>query len=241
LENPEQQIFGSVVTLPLCCDKELETQYNTGDDELKAPNLGPDYVTRVAWDPTEVFHVDAGGVVRQFRHILSPFEQAFHKTGGGASINLISSVKGTRLLLQTSWGSGMGRYIGGLVPDVVFRSDSTISPIRTWSWVGGVERKIKDWEFSGYYSGLYTHDNFVEDTDGSFIGFGFPGASLSNNRLIHEATATASIKIWKTEDRGSLQAAFQGSWLQRNAWAPEDGLHQAKAPLFFAQLRYNLP
>ena len=35
-----------------------------------------------------------------------------------------------------------GATSGGLVPDVAFRSDGSISPIKTTSWVGGVEQKV---------------------------------------------------------------------------------------------------
>ena len=242
LENPEQQIGTNLVTLPECCARELVAQYNTGSDELRVPNFMPDVATRIAFNPIESFHVDAGAVLRVFRHTEPPFTEAFKKAGFGASVNLrFNLAEGDKFIVQGSYGSGFGRYIGGLVPDVVFRSDSSISPIRTWSWVGGIEQEVSKWTFGGYYSGVYIYRNVALDTDGSFIGYGFPNSSNSNNRLIHEATVTASMKIWGTEERGSIQLSLQGSALQRKPWAPEEGLGSAKAGLFFAQIRYNLP
>jgi hypothetical protein len=244
VENPEQQIGKSVIVEPLCCASDLEAQYNSGNDELKVPNLRPDIVTRAAFDPVKFFHIDVGGVWRTFRHIVEPLNKDldFRKTGVGASVNLrVDLSDSNKFILQGSYGSGFGRYIGGLVPDVVFRSNSSISPIRTWSWVGGIEQRVSKWTFGGYYSGLYTYRNVAVDTGGSFIGFGFPESSLSNNRFIQEGTGTATIKLWSTEDRGSMQLSMQGSYLQRQPWAPEPGLTSAKESLVFAQIRYNLP
>src|SRR5262245_10820498 len=242
LENPEQQIGTNLVTLPQCCAIELDAQYNTGSDELRIPNFIPDVVTRAAFDPVESFHLDAGAVLRVFRHTIEPFFEDFKKTGFGGGVNLrFNLAKSNKFIVQGSFGSGFGRYIGGLVPDVVFRSDSSISPIRTWSWVGGIEQEVSKWTFGGYYSGVYIYRNVALDTDGRFIGYGFPNSSNSNNRLIHEASVTATKKIWGTEERGSSQLSLQGSGLQRNPWAPEGGLRSAKAGLFFAQIRYNLP
>jgi hypothetical protein len=243
VENPEQQIGSNLVVLPLCCSTDLDLQYNTGSDELRVPNLRPDVVTRVAIDPVKSFHIDVGGVFRTFRHIVMPIgkDLDFRKNGVGASANLrFNLLESNKVILQGSYGSGFGRYIGGLVPDVIFRRNSSISPIRTWSWVSGIEQKVSKWTLGGYYSGLYTYRNVALDTDG-FIGFGFPNASLSNNRFIQEGTLTATMKIWETEDRGSIQVSLQGSELQRQPWAPKPGLDSAKATLFFAQIRYNLP
>ena len=87
LENPEQQLGTSMVTLPLCCASDLDAQYNTGSDELNVPNLMPDIVTRVALNPTKAVHVDVGGVFRVFRHTVKPYDDTFKDVGGGASVN----------------------------------------------------------------------------------------------------------------------------------------------------------
>jgi hypothetical protein len=62
-------------------------------------------------------------------------------------------------MLQGSYGAGLGRYIGGLVPDVTVRADGSISPIRSYSWVGGLEWNAMDAvALSGYYSGVVADD-----------------------------------------------------------------------------------
>lgn len=119
LENPEQEIGKLAVTLPVCCAIELLAQYNTGADELRVPNLIPDISTRVAFNPTESFHVDVGGVFRRFRHAVRPSFESFKKVGAGGTVNVRVKLSGSSgAFVQGSFGSGIGRYVGGLVPDV---------------------------------------------------------------------------------------------------------------------------
>ena len=65
--------------------------------------------------------------------------------------------------------------MGGLVPDVVFRRDGSISLIGGTSWVGGIEQRISSRaSMAGYYSGVDIDDNFDLDTDGNYMAMGFP-------------------------------------------------------------------
>lgn len=243
LENPEQQLGQGLVLLPQCCASDIDAQYNTGSDELKVPNLMMDMVTRVAVNPVKRLHVDVGGVVRVFRHTVAPYDDDFKEVGGGASINArFNLTAGTKLLMQTGFGSGLGRYVGGLVPDVAFGKDGSISAIGTTSWVAGAEQKISPRvSLAGYYSGVDTDENFDLDTGGGYIGFGYPGAPNSNNRRIQEVTGTGAYQFLSTPDRGSGQVSVQLSWLKRRPSSQGNGLASASAVMFFAQVRYNLP
>jgi hypothetical protein len=243
VENPEQQLGQELVALPDCCADDIGAQYNTGSSELAVPNLMPDFVTRVAVNPNKAVHLDVGGVLRAFRHTLAPYDDTLKALGGGGSANLrVNATNATRLLLQAGFGSGMGRYMGGLVPDVAFRADGSIVPIGSMSWVGGVEHRLTSaMSVAGYYSGVDLDQRAELDGDGSYIGFGFPGSSNSNNRTIREATATYSWAPVTTADRGSVQLSLQGAWLTREPWFQGSGPASADAFMFFAQLRYNLP
>jgi hypothetical protein len=244
VENPEQQLGSGVVTLPQCCAAEIDAQYNTGADELRAPNLMPDFSTRVTYSPRNAIHIDAGGVLRVFRHTVAPYDEDLKATGGGASVNVrVNATKSTRILGQLAVGSGMGRYVGGLVPDAAFRSDGSISLIETTSWVGGLEQTLTPRvSVAGYYSGVEAGDNYFTDGDGRFIGFGFPGSSTTNNRSIREFTLTGAYQVVRTPDRGSAQFNTQVSWLTREPWStPASALSSARSFMFFAQVRYNLP
>jgi hypothetical protein len=243
VENPEQQLARGAVTLPGCCASDIEMQYNTGSAELEAPNLFPDIVTRIAFNPITSLHVDAGGVVRVFRHTLQPYDDDYKEVGGGASLNLrFRAASRTKLLFQGAIGSGLGRYVGGLVPDVAFRADGSISPIGTTSWVAGFEQGVSSMlSLGGYYSGVSVDEAFYLDSDGAYIGYGYPGAPNSNNRRVQQVTGTASYQIARTQDRGSAQLNLQASWLTRESWLESSGLESASTVMFFAQVRYNLP
>jgi len=243
VENPEQQIGNGLVTLPSCCASDISAQYNTGGNGLSVPNMMPDLVTRVALRPVKAVHLDAGGVMRVFRHTLAPYDDNTRHAGGGISVNgSVNVTPKSRLIVQSAFGPGLGRYVGGLAPDVAFHADGTIDPIRTSSWVTGFEQQLSSRaSAAAYYSGLAIDQAIDRDADGTDIGFGFPGSPRSNNRRIQEVTGTFSALTVKTDRRGSAQFGLQGSWLRREAWSTASGAHSASAWLFFAQIRYNLP
>ena len=243
VENPEQQIGREWVTLPACCSDDIAAQYNTGEQALAVPNLMPDFATRVAWNPTPALHLDAGGVLRVFRHTVAPYDRDFKETGGGLSVNgRVNPARGTRVIGQFASGAGLGRYVGGLAPDVAFRQDGLIAPVRSTSWVLGIEQGLSPRvSAAGYYSGLGIEDTFFADLEGGLIGYGFPGSSNAANRRIREATATMSYQVVRTDNRGSAQVNVQASWLRREPWSAGTGPDDARGFLFFAQVRYNLP
>ncbi|HEY7284910.1 MAG TPA: hypothetical protein VH497_05695 [Vicinamibacterales bacterium] len=243
VENPEQQIGQGVVALPSCCVGDIDAQFNIGSNQTSVPNPVPDIAARVALNPNAKVHVGAGGVIRVFRNSVAPYTDSFRQLGGGASIDAaVRATKTTRVLLQSGFGPGLGRYIGGLVPDVVFHADGSISPVFAASWVTGVEQKVTErTSLAGYYSGVATRSNYAQDVGGSYIGFGYPGGPNSNNRRIQELTGTFSTLTVATENRGSAQVGVQVSWLEREPWSQGSGPPSANTFMFFVQVRYNLP
>ena len=245
VENPEQQIGSGLVTLPACCAADLEQQYNTGSEELKVPNLMPDLVSRVALNRGRAFHVDAGGVFRVFRHALAPYDAAhtYAHAGGGLGVNARwNPTTLSKLVGQSSYGAGMGRYIGGLVPDVAISPDGEIHPIRTLSWVAGIEQRVAPrLSVAVYDSGVHAENHVFQDAGGGFIGFGYPGASNAANKDIHQATGVFAWQAWKMADRGSMQWNTQLSWVRRTPWSQGTGPASASEFVFFTQFRYNLP
>jgi AspT/YidE/YbjL antiporter-like protein len=206
------------------------------------PNLMPDLATRVAFNPTEAVHLDVGGVFRSFRHTLPTYRRDFSQAGGGVSANLgLKPSPTARLILQTAYGAGLGRYVGGLVPDLIVGSNGSIQPVTTFSWVGGLElASSTSTSLAGYHSGVRAGDEVAVDADGTLIGYGYDGAPDSHNRVIQEATGVLTHRLVMS-DRGSVQWAPQVSWLQRAPWSARPGLASADAFLFFTQIRYNLP
>ena len=242
VENPEQQIGNGAVTLPACCS-EIADQYNDGTNGLSTPNLMPDVVTRIAINRGQRLHVDVGGVLRVFRHTLKPYDDSMKQVGGGISANMrYNAAQTTHVLGQIGYGAGLGRYIGGLVPDVSFGADGSIHPIRTTSWVVGFEQRMTDHTAVGVYdSGVRSEPSYAADATGSAIGFGYPGAPTAANKTVHEITGVFAWRPWQIENRGSMQWTTQVSWLTRTRWPGGTGPASADAALLFTQLRYNLP
>jgi len=242
VENPEQQIGSGAVTLPSCCS-ELGDQYNEGTNGLGTPNLMPDIVSRVAFNRGQTLHVDAGGVIRVFRHTLKPYDSSMKQAGGGASANVrVNATSTSHFLAQFAYGAGLGRYIGGLVPDVSFGTNGAIQPVHAGSWVAGFEQRMTDHTALAVYdSGVRATASYATDADGRYIGFGYPAAPRAANQSIDEVTGVFAWRPWQIENRGSLQWTTQFSWLTRMPWPGGTGPSSADALLFFTQLRYNLP
>ena len=181
--------------------------------------------------------------MRVFRDIPKLDADNVKQVGGGGSVNgRVTAAARANVLGQFAYGAGLGRYIGGLVPDVSISTDGRIHPIRTYSWVAGVEELLSTHAAIAFYdSGVHTGASFSTDIDGTFIGFGFPGAPKADNRNIHEVTAVFAWQRWKIEGRGSMQWTTQVSWLARRPWSAVSGHSSAEATLVFTQLRFNLP
>lgn len=245
IENPEQQV-GSSVRFPADLNDILSNQYNTGRAELRTPNPAPDTILKVAWNTNigkRKLHVDAGSVFRFFRSVDATSITAQRSaTGVGGNLNIFTDVTSKLRLIGNGYvSSGGGRYIGGVIPDVIVRADGQISPIKAHSWLAGAEwtasRKLS---YYTYYSGVYADRNTTRDLNGSLIGFGFSGNTAAR-RSIQEWTGGWSQSIWSGEDAGSLQYGVQYSWLNNNLWAPGSAPPSTNAHLVFTQLRYNLP
>lgn len=247
VENPEQQV-GNNVVFPSALNSIVSTQYNTGSQELRVPNMTPDFVLKGSFDGKmgeRALHFDAGTVMRVFRSYngtsVSGKDYAF---GWGVNGNLTFEVaKGYRLVLDGFASDGAGRYIGGLAPDAIVRANGTISPIHSYSWVSGFE--IAPSKATGlyfYYSGLYAQKNATVNSDGTCcVGYGYPGANTNAGRLIEEVTGGYSRVVWKHEDLGSVQWGAQYAYLWLYPWVAGTGPNDARANMLFFQLRYNLP
>jgi hypothetical protein len=243
IENPEQQIGSGIVTLPSCCASDLAAQYNTGSNGLDVANAMPDILSRVGFNKGKLLHVDAGGVLREFRHSLQPYDATQRHAGGGVSVNARLMPSSTTVVLgEFAYGPGLGRYIGGLAPDVSISADGQIHPIRTGSWVAGVEQQLTAHASAAIYdSGVHSDKSYSVDAGGADIGFGYPGAPNSANKSIHEITGVFAWQAWRIEGRGSMQWTTQLSWVSRTPWSAGSGPSSADTLMVLSQLRYNLP
>ncbi len=248
LDSPEQyaggSAGGSTITYPALLGVYNGGELNTGGTTLGVPNLTPDIILKLALDPSPRFHIEAGGVERQF-HVFNPLTTTtFTKTGGGVFLNLNGELfKGFRVIVNTFWSDGGGRYIFGQVPDVIVRNDGNISPIHAGSTVSGFEYTHKNTLLYAYYGGIYAQRNLALDANGiTKIGFGYVGSPTGQNRTIQEATFGFAQAFWKDSKYGALTLMGQYSYLSRNPWFFTAGQPtNANLSMLFFNLRYTLP
>jgi hypothetical protein len=269
LENPQQFAPTSVV-FPGASGY-FSGQFDNGSGATNAgsattntaiPNLVPDVVVKTAfdWKPGgRAFHVESAGLIRTFKdynNLVTP-SATDTATGVSGTVNAdLELFKGFRLIANTFYGQGGGRYIGGLGPDLVVKPNGTISPVHSGSGVAGFEWQVtKRFLFDSYYSGAYFDRDFgllastatpVPKCDGvsgfTCVGFGFPGSANTNDRAIQEGTFGFTQTLWQSPQHGKLQFITQTSYVVRSPWsvAPESPKN-AHAVVEYIDLRYVLP
>ncbi|MBO0799986.1 MAG: hypothetical protein J2P31_14290, partial [Blastocatellia bacterium] len=250
-ENPEQYIGGSAgggtVTLPSALATAYGAQLNNGTTTLNVPNLHPDMVAKIAFDPKvgkRDLHFEVGGVVRSFKLFNPNSMQAFTTTGGGGQVNInFELFKNFRLVTNNFFSDGGGRYIFGQAPDLVVRADGSASLVHSLSTVSGLEVQArKNTLLYGYYGGVYIQRNIVIDANGNMVGYGYIGSGNGQNRSIQEGTFGFTHTFWRDPKYGALQFMGQYSYLTRNPWFVATGQPDAaRANIFFLNLRYALP
>jgi hypothetical protein len=269
LENPQQFVPSSVVFPTDGATNFFSTQFDNGSSSTSAassavnptvPNLHPDIEVRIAFDGRvgdESFHVDAGGVARSFKVLNNLVAPAATNTitGGGGGLNVNFEVlKNFHLIENAFYGDGVGRYIGGLGPDVVVKPNGSLSAVHAGSAVAGFEwQAAPKLLVDGYYSGAYFWRNFDVTTKAlgtpcgpggtSYCtGFGFVGSANTNNRDYQEATLGFVPTIWSNPNYGKLQLISQFSYVVRTPWsvAPGDPKN-AHAFISYFNLRYIMP
>jgi hypothetical protein len=253
LANPDQYIGGnggtSAVTLPSALatygTAELDNGSGTSGLTLAAPNLGPDIIAKLAFDPNKHAHFEIAGLESTFKVWNPTTSTSFTSEGGGGSINANFEIfKGFRLLTNNYWSDGGGRYIYGLAPDLIVKADGSMSLVHSGSTVSGFEAVYKNTQIYGYYGGVYIERNTAIDAGktAAAIGYGWAGSGTGQNRSLQEATFGFNQTIWKNAKYGALNFMGQYSYLTRNPWYVATGTPaDASLNMLFFNLRYTLP
>jgi hypothetical protein len=260
LENPQQFVSDSVA-FPL---GDFSTQFDNGNDTA-VPNLHPDIIVKTAFDAHPAgrsLHIEAAGLIRSFKVLNDLTTPATTNTitGGGGSLNLnYEVIHNLRLVANTFYSYGGGRYIFGLGPDVIVKPDGTLSGVHAGSGVGGLEYQATPrYLFYSYYGGAYFQRNFGASPEApafscngirGFVcrGFGFPGSLNTANRAIQEGTFGVIPTLWSNENFGRLQIISQYSYVIRSPWSllPHAGIgaspKNAHTNMIYLGLRYILP
>ena len=269
LENPQQYVPSSVV-FPGASGF-FASQFDNGSGATNAgsatsnpaiPNLHPDVIVKTAfdWKPRgRAFHLEVAGLIRSFKdfnNLVTP-NATDSVTSGSGAVNLnFEMFKGFRLIANTFYGEGGGRYIGGLGPDLVVKPNGALSAVHSASGVGGFEWQVTPrLLFDSYYSGAYFARNFAllastatptPECNGvsgfTCIGFGFPGSANTNNRTIQEGTFGFTQTLLGSSEHGRLQFITQSSYVVRSPWsvAPRSPKN-AHTFVEYVDLRYVLP
>jgi hypothetical protein len=243
LENPQQYV-GSAVVLPApAYTGQVDAGANTA-----TPNLHPDIIAKVAYDPEiagKHMHVEAAGLVRSFKIFTPSSNASATATGGGGSVNTnLELIKNFHLIFNTFYSDGGGRYIFGLGPDMIVKPGGVPSAVHSGSGIGGFEYQVNPKTmFYGYYGGAYFQRNTALDpATGKFLGFGFPGSSSASNRSVQEGTFGFIQTFWKNPNYGALQLINQYSYLTRSPWSVAAGSPKnAHLSMGYVNLRYVLP
>jgi hypothetical protein len=248
LGNAEQYIGGSggagTVVLPTSLASSYASQLNNGTTTLGVPNMHPDIIEKIAFDPYKRLHFEIGAVERTFKTYNPLTAQDFTATGVGVQFNLNAEIlKNFRFVTNNYWSDGGGRYIFGQAPDLVIRNDGSASLVKSGSTVTGFELTHKNFQAYTYYGGVYIARNVIVAPDNSALyGYGFSGSANSQNRSVQEATIGFINTFWKDAKYGALSLMGQYSYFTRNPWYVASGAPKCThMNEVWVNLRYALP
>ncbi len=247
IENPEQYV-GSAVVLPTAFNA---AQVDTGASNLATtspvPNLYPDIIGKVAFDPhigSTHQHIDAAVLVRGYKVFNPANSNNNTATATAGSLNFIlEPVPNFRLIATNYVSKGSGRYIANTnLPDFIVNADQSLSLIRTWSGIYGGEVTAHNTLLYAYYSIAHADSNVVFDTNGtSRIGFGVPGSQIANRKII-EPTVGITQTLFRDPKIGGMQLYVQYSWVQRTPFSVPAGTPlTASTHMVYFDFRYILP
>jgi hypothetical protein len=249
VENPDQYIGGSgggsTVVLPSAYTALSGTQLDAGSVVNGVPQLTPDFITKIAWDPTARFHAEAAGVLSTFK-IVNPnnLTTATYSTteGAGVQVGLNGEIfKGFRLITTNFWGDGEGRYLFGQAPDVAVNVNGNLSALHAGGTVDGFEARAGKFLIFGYYGGIYIGKDVLIDANGKPVGYGYTGSSNSQNKAIQEITGGFNETVWANPRYGAINLIGQYEYLTRNPWYIGTGPDATHDNTIYFDVRYTLP
>ncbi len=251
IENSQQ--FVGATTLP---SKLPVSEVETGIGNPATPNLHPDIIAKIAFDPMmgkKHQHFEIAGLLTSVRVYDTTANLRRTATGGGGAANFnFEVVKNLHAILNTFYSDGGGRYIFALGPQFVVRPDSSgvLSPamLHSGSGIAGFEYQLSQpTMLYGYYGGGYftrykAFDPAVPFPPGKLIGYGYSGSPNTQNRAIQEGTFGVIQTFWKNPRLGALQLITQYSYLTRAPWFEAvGGPKNAHVSMGYVNVRYVLP
>jgi hypothetical protein len=256
VEQPDQYIGGSAggsgITLPSALSALAGTQLDNAQNisagsYLTQPTVTPDFIAKIAFDPTSRFHFEVGGIERNFKttNVAAPFTTHNTTEGAGLLFGFNAAILKNLRLISTNFGSdGGGRYLFGQAPDVIVRANGSLSPVKSDGTIDGFEASVGKTLFYAYYGGIYIGRNTAIDTGATTakIGYGYTGSANSQNRVINELTFGFNQTFWRDARYGAVNLMGQYEYLMRDPWYVATGAPKnTHDNTIYFNVRYTLP
>jgi hypothetical protein len=250
--NTPQTVFGGTASVP--AGQTVFTGY-PGSSGLNpqvnySVNVAPDLIAKVAID-TSFGHFDAFGVARWFRDQLSLGTTSvnYNAFGGGFGASAYIPVgKWFDLMGSVMYGSGIGRYGAGGLPDVTFTPNGGVKTLpQGMGLVGGIAHVVPDvLTFYGYYGwnwvgasyfpgGGYGNPTF--NNTGCFNANAGGANCAGNTQTLTELTFGLNWNVLKGR-YGTFRTGVQYGHITRTAYWGVGGKPWAAEDLFMFNMRY---
>jgi hypothetical protein len=249
-ENPDQYVGGAAV-LPSAF---LASEVDQGTATTQ-PNIFPDIIAKAAFDTKAVnnlpWHFEVAGLLSSYK--INTYTAAINTdaTAEGEGVQGavdLELVKGLSFIGTGFYSYGGGRYLFGSGPDfVVTAPDSTgaygIGLVKATSAILGLEYAVVPQDTASvYWSTADFGQRYDKLSNGTYVGYGYPGSPSSHNKSISEVTLANTYTFWKNPSYGALQLIAQVSHIEREPWYVAAGQpSNASANMVWLDLRYVLP
>jgi hypothetical protein len=257
-EQPDQYIGGSAggsgITLPAAtalsslAGTQLDNAQNiSAGNFLAEPAVTPDFIAKLAIDPSPRFHFEVGGIESNFKTVnaTAPFKTHNTTQGGGLLFGFnVALLKNFRLISTNFASDGEGRYLFGQAPDVIVRANGSLSPVKSDSTIDGFEATLGKTLIYAYYGGIFIDRNTAVDAGATTakIGYGYVGSANSQNRVINEITFGFNQTMWRDPRYGAVNVMGQYEWLERAPWYVAAGApKETHDNTIYFNIRYTLP
>lgn len=266
VENPAY-LYGGINT-PSYVVTTLPGGASLGNGGNYTVGLAPDVMAKVAFDPGWG-HYEIKGVARFFRDRVVANGATIPggnntKVGGGLGFGAILPVVKSKVdvIAQGLIGNGVARYTDSSNVDVIIRPDGTVSPVRSYSGLAGVETHPNpkfDWYVYGGGEYLGRNAGSMADLTGVVkqYGYGNPTLNLAgcyapesnfscsaNFKNLLQGTTGFYYRMYKGS-YGTLQYGLQYSYTHKGTWAGLNGATpvspKANESMVLTNFRYFLP
>ena len=148
-------------------------------------NLSPDYVGKLAFEPTSGQHYEVFVLASIFRNRIYPNATAtpasaagaFNDTatgiGGGANARWLFAKKKYEFALHFLGGQGVGRYGSSGLPDLTVQPNGYLVPLTAYQGLAEFDVHLPKWDFYFDGGGEYVGNYWLDD-NGKPVGYGSP-------------------------------------------------------------------